>query len=127
MAKDTQKAVPQTEEQLIEKEAALKLLEETFAEDAKNFVLEKEKFDKEETISINQTKFNEVMKLRKEQIKKFKSLDKFNNGLKFTLHTDEAERIKKDEAFAKKTENWRKNLERDFYLEETVDVLSKIK
>ncbi|GGG44617.1 carboxy terminal-processing peptidase [Epilithonimonas arachidiradicis] len=87
----------------------------------------KEALDKEETITLNQTKFNELMKMRKAQIEKFKGLEKFNNGLKFTLHTDEAERIKKDEAFAKKTENWRKNLERDFYLEETVDVLSKIK
>jgi len=87
----------------------------------------KEALDKEETITLNQTKFNELMKTRKAQIDKFKGLDKFNNGLKFTLHTDEAERIKKDEAFSKKTENWRKNLERDFYLEETVDVLSKIK
>lgn len=87
----------------------------------------KEALDKEETITLNQTKFNELMKKRKAQIDKFKGLDKFNNGLKFTLHTDEAERLKKDEAFAKKTENWRKNLERDFYLEETVYVLSKIK
>ena len=87
----------------------------------------KEALDKEETITLNQAKFNELMKTRKAQIEKFKGLDKFNNGLKFTLHTDEAERIKKDEAFAKKTENWRKNLERDFYLEETVDALSKIK
>ena len=87
----------------------------------------KEALDKEETITLNQAKFNELMKTRKAQIDKFKGLDKFNNGLKFTIHPDEAERIKKDEAFAKKTENWRKNLERDFYLEETVDVLSKIK
>ncbi|MBP6575600.1 MAG: carboxy terminal-processing peptidase [Chryseobacterium sp.] len=87
----------------------------------------KEALDKEETITLNQAKFNELMKTRKAQIEKFKGLDKFNNGLKFTLHPDEAERIKKDEAFAKKTENWRKNLERDFYLEETVDALSKIK
>lgn len=87
----------------------------------------KEALDKEETITLNQTKFNELMKTRKAQIEKFKGLDKFNNGLKFMVHPDELERIKKDEAFAKKTENWRKNLERDFYLEETVDVLSKIK
>lgn len=87
----------------------------------------KEALDKEETITLNQTKFDALMKTRKAQIEKFKGLDKFNNGLKFTIHPDEAERIKKDEAFAKKTENWRKNLERDFYLEETVDALSKIK
>mgnify|MGYP000865423847 CR=1 FL=1 len=87
----------------------------------------KEKLDKEETISINQTKFNEVMKLRKEQIKKFKSLDKFNNGLKFTLNTDEAVREKTDEAFQKKTENWTKNLQRDIYMQEAVNIVSEMK
>ena len=87
----------------------------------------KEALDKEETISLKQDKFFEIAKTRKAQIEKFRALDKFNNGLKFTLHKDEAERIKKDEAFAKKTENWKKNLQRDFYLEETVNVLSKLK
>ncbi|MCG2793835.1 MAG: carboxy terminal-processing peptidase [Weeksellaceae bacterium] len=87
----------------------------------------KEALDKEETITLNQTKFNELMKTRKAQIDKFKALDNFSNGLKFTVYQDEVERSKKDEAFAKKTENWKKNLERDFYLEETVDALSKIK
>ena len=87
----------------------------------------KEKLDKEETISLNQTKFNEVMKIRKEQIKKFKSLDKFNNGLKFTLNTDEAVREKTDEAFQKKTENWTKNLQRDIYMQEAVNIVSEMK
>ena len=50
----------------------------------------KEKLDKEETISLEQSKFNEVMQSRKAQIKKFKALDKFNNGLKFTLNPDES-------------------------------------
>ena len=87
----------------------------------------KENLDKEESISLNQTKFNEVMKLRKEQIKKFKSLDKFNNGLKFTLNTDEAVREKTDEAFQKKTENWTKNLQRDIYMQEAVNIVSEMK
>lgn len=87
----------------------------------------KESLDNEEVITLNQTKFNELMKTRKAQIEKFKVLDKFNNGLTFTLHKDEAERIKTDEAFAKKTENWTKNLQKDFYLEETVNALSEIK
>ena len=50
----------------------------------------KEKLDKEETISLNQAKFDEVMKTRKSQIEKFRALDKFNNGLKFSLNPDEA-------------------------------------
>ena len=87
----------------------------------------KEKLNKEETISLNQTKFNEVMKTRKMQIKKFKGLEKFTNGLKFTLNPDETVREKNDEAFTKKTENWVKNLQRDLYLQEAVNVISEMK
>lgn len=87
----------------------------------------KENLDKEETISLNQAKFDAVMKTRKAQIEKFKALDKFNNGLKFTLNTDEITREKTDEAFTKKTENWTKNLQRDLYLQEAVNVASEMK
>ena len=87
----------------------------------------KENLDKEESISLKQSKFNELMKTRKAQIEKFKALDKFNNGLKFTLNPDEVIREKKDEAFAKKSENWVKNLKRDLYLQEAVTVIGEIK
>ena len=87
----------------------------------------KEKLDKEESISLNQAKFSEVMKTRKAQIEKFKSLDKFSNGLKFTLNPDEVLREKKDEAFAKKSQNWTKNLQRDLYLQEAVTVAGEMK
>ena len=87
----------------------------------------KENLDKEESISLNQTKFNEVMKTRKAQIEKFKALDKFNNGLKFTLNPDEVIREKKDEAFAKKSQNWVKNLQRDLYLQEAVNIAGAMK
>ncbi|MBV2166768.1 MAG: carboxy terminal-processing peptidase [Kaistella sp.] len=87
----------------------------------------KENLDKEESISLNLTKFNEVMKTRKAQIEKFKVLDKFNNGLVFTLNPDEILREKKDEVFAKKSQNWKKNLQRDLYLQEAVIVASQLK
>ena len=87
----------------------------------------KENLDKEESISLNQTKFNEVMKTRKAQIEKFKALDKFNNGLTFTLNPDEIVREKKDEAFAKKSQNWTKNLQRDLYLQEAVAIAAQMK
>ena len=87
----------------------------------------KENLDKEESISLNHAKFNEVMKTRKSQIEKFKALDKFNNGLKFTLNPDEVIREKKDEAFAKKSQNWTKNLQRDLYLQEAVAVVREMK
>ena len=87
----------------------------------------KENLDKEESISLNLTKFNEVMKTRKSQIEKFKALDKFNNGLVFTLNPDEILREKKDEVFAKKSQNWKKNLQRDLYLQEAVIIASQLK
>ena len=87
----------------------------------------KENLDKEESISLNLTKFNEVMKTRKAQIEKFKALDKFNNGLVFTLNPDEILREKKDEVFAKKSQNWKKNLQRDLYLQEAVTVIGEMK
>ena len=88
---------------------------------------ELEKLDKEEKITLNLNKFNKLMKSRKDQIKKFKSLSKYDNKLVFTLHKDEQTRGKKDEVFAKKSESWLKNLKRDLFLEETVNVISEMK
>lgn len=87
----------------------------------------REKLDKEEKISLNIDDFGAVMKERKAQIERFKPLLKYNNGLTFTLHPDEVTRGKKDEVFAKKSDNWMKNLKRDLYLQETVNIISEIK
>ena len=76
----------------------------------------REKLDKEENITLNITKFNELMKNRKSQIEKFKALTKFENGLQFIMYPSEIEREKKkDEAFKKKkSEMWIKNLKKIF-------------
>ncbi len=66
------------------------------------------------------------MKERKQQIERFKALDKFRNGLTFVIHPDEALREKKDEAFKKKTENWLKNLQRDVYLQEAMNIVQEM-
>lgn len=87
----------------------------------------KEKLDKEEKVSLNIKDFEELMKARKAQIEKFKSLVKYNNGLNFSLHADEVSRGKTDEVFAKKSDNWLKNLKRDIYLQETVNIISEMK
>ncbi|CAM3469485.1 carboxy terminal-processing peptidase [Elizabethkingia occulta] len=82
---------------------------------------------KEETVTLNQTKFFELMKKRKEELKKFESLTKYDNGLQFTQYQSEIERMKKDEAFSAKSKNWIKNLKRDLYLQEAMNVISEIK
>ena len=87
----------------------------------------KEALDKEQSITLNQAKFDALMKQRKEQIKQFETLQNLSNGLKFSIYSDEMLRETKDEAFKKKTENWIKNLQRDIYLQEAVNVVSEMK
>lgn len=82
---------------------------------------------KEETITLNQNKFFALMKKRKEEVKKFEPLTKYDNGLQFVQHPNEVERMKKDEAFSVKSKNWIKNLKRDLYLQEAVNVIGEIK
>lgn len=87
----------------------------------------REQLDKEETITLNINKFNDLMKQRKAQIEKFKALTKFENGLKFTMFPSEIEREKKDEAFKKKSEMWVKNLKKDTYLQEAMNIIAEMK
>ncbi|MEY8759008.1 carboxy terminal-processing peptidase [Chryseobacterium tongliaoense] len=84
----------------------------------------REKLDKEETITLNINKFNELMKQRKAQIEKFKALSKFENGLQFVMLPTELEREKKDEAFRKKSEMRIKNLKKDPYLQEAMNIVA---
>lgn len=86
----------------------------------------KNKLDKETSITLNETKFMALMKARKEQLKEFKPLEKYDNQLTFLLHPDEIMREKKDSDFTKKTKAWLKNLSRDFYLDEAVHVVSEM-
>ena len=86
----------------------------------------REKLDKEENITLNINKFNELMKHRKAQIEKFKVLTKFENGLQFIMYPAEVEREKKDEAFKKKSEMWIKNLKKDLYLQEAMNIVSEM-
>lgn len=87
----------------------------------------KEELDKEKSLPLEWNAFFAVMKQRKAKIDSFKPLDRYNNHLKFILHPDEFERRKKDEAFSKKTENWLKSLQKDFYLQDAVLNLEKLK
>ncbi|KQS90072.1 carboxy terminal-processing peptidase [Chryseobacterium sp. Leaf394] len=84
----------------------------------------REQLDKEKTITLNMNKFNDLMKQRKAQIEKFKVLTKYDNGLKFNMYPAEIEREKKDEVFKKKSEIWVKNLRKDTYLQEAMNIIA---
>jgi len=81
---------------------------------------------KEDKVSLNSKQFFKLMNKRKEEIKKFDAFTKYDNGLKFIQHENEIERMKTDEAFSVKSKNWIKNLNRDIYLREAVNVISEI-
>ena len=87
----------------------------------------KDKLDKEKSITLNETKFMALMDKRKEELKQFKPLEKYDNKLKFLINPDEVLREKKDSVFLKKTQAWTKNLSRDFYLDEAVNIVSEMK
>lgn len=87
----------------------------------------RENLNKEETITLKQSKFNELMAARKAQIKKFEKLEKLENGLKFTRYPEDLKREKSDEVFKKKSENWVKNLRKDVYLREAINIISEMK
>lgn len=56
----------------------------------------------------------------------YKPIEKYDNQLKFIQYPHEIERSKKEEDFKKKSETWLKNLKRDFYLQEAVNVMSEM-
>ncbi|WP_417428043.1 carboxy terminal-processing peptidase [Halpernia sp.] len=87
----------------------------------------KDNLDKEKSITLNETKFMALMAKRKEEIKQFKPLEKYNNKLNFIINPDEVLREKSDTVFAKKTKAWTKNLSKDFYLDEAVNIVSEMK
>lgn len=87
----------------------------------------KDNLDKEKSITVNEKKFADLMAKRKEDLKQFKSLEKYKNNLNFIVNPDEVVREKADSMFAKKTKAWTKNLGRDFYLDEAVNIVSEMK
>ncbi|MGS0747945.1 carboxy terminal-processing peptidase [Halpernia sp. GG3] len=87
----------------------------------------KDKLDKEKSITLNEKKFMALMDKRKADLKEFKPLEKYDNKLSFILNPDEVLKEKSDTTFAKKTKSWTKNLSRDFYLDEAVNIVSEMK
>lgn len=78
------------------------------------------------TISLNAKQFFALMDTRKKQIEKFKPLEEYKNGLNFVFHQNEQQRMAKDEVFAEKRNNWLKQLKKDLFLKEALQVLEDV-
>lgn len=61
------------------------------------------------------------------EIEKFKPLNNYDNKLTFVSPTHEIKLVEKDSSLASKREAWHKNLKKDAYVEEAVNVLNDLR
>lgn len=86
------------------------------------------KKNQEETVvNLNYDLFKKDVAIHKQESKKFESISKYNNNLTFNSPTYELPIIEKDSILSKKREVWHKNLSKDIYVEEALQVLSELK
>ena len=81
----------------------------------------------ESTISLNLKDFDDENEAFKKEVEKYKPLSKYNNNLSFTSPVKELKLIEQDSTLAIKREKWHKNLQKDAYIEEAVNVLVDLK
>ncbi len=65
--------------------------------------------------------------VKEKEAKRFNSVFKFNSNLKFSSPKHELEWLNKDEDLKEKRERWHKNLSKDMYVAEALNVLSQLK
>lgn len=78
------------------------------------------------TISLNYEAYKKELSEIESQTKKFKSIEKFKNNLKFTSLPYELDLIAKDELLKEKRERWHAELVKDVYMSETLNVLTDL-
>ncbi|MGB1284672.1 MAG: carboxy terminal-processing peptidase [Polaribacter sp.] len=77
--------------------------------------------------SLNYKNYAEENKAKEEQAKKFSSAFKFDSNLKFVSPKYEFPLLEKDSVLADKRLAWHKNLSKDVYVSEALNVLSELK
>tara|TARA_X000001036_G_scaffold438869_2_gene487933 strand:+ start:256 stop:2358 length:2103 start_codon:yes stop_codon:yes gene_type:complete len=75
------------------------------------------------SISLNFSSYNSFLNKQREKNKKFESLNKYENNLKFKLLKAEKQYIQSDKELLSSRNRWHRNLTRDLYLEEGVKAL----
>ena len=77
--------------------------------------------------SLNYKVFAKENKTQEKESKKFKSVFKYNSNLKFSSPKYELPLLKKDTTLSDKRIAWHKNLSKDMYVTEALNVLSELK
>ena len=81
----------------------------------------------ENTFSLNLNQFKKEMALSDAKIKKFKAISDYNNKLKFNSLPNEIALFEKDSLLKQKRERWHEDLQKDLYMEETLNVIAEIR
>lgn len=81
----------------------------------------------DKTVALNYEDFKKDFKEKEKKSKKYDNLTKYKNGLKVTSPKYEEALMKNDTVLKKRRETWHKNLGKDIYLEESIEVLKDIR
>lgn len=79
------------------------------------------------TYSLNFNEYVKNLDSKEEYAKRFNSVFKFNSNLDFNSPTYEKELFKQNKDLKEKRERWHKNLAKDMYVAEALNVLSQLK
>ncbi len=81
----------------------------------------------EKEVNLNFDAYYADVERRKEETKRFDSIDKYSNQLKFESLPYEIELMAEDSTLLEKRKRWHKNLGKDIYVEEAIHVLEDLK
>ena len=81
----------------------------------------------ENTFSLNLKQFKKEMALSDAKIKKFKAISDYNNKLKFNSLPNEIALFEKDTLLKQKRDRWHEDLQKDLYIEETLNIIAEIR
>ena len=81
----------------------------------------------ENVFSLNLNEFKKQMDIADTKIKKFKAISDYNNKLQFQSLPNEVALFEKDTLLKQKRERWHEDLQKDIYVEETLNVISEMK
>lgn len=78
------------------------------------------------TVNLNFDAYSKDIDVRKEETKRFDSIDEYDNKLTYRSLANEMALMKQDTTLREKRKRWHKNLAKDIYVEEAVNVLEDL-
>ena len=81
----------------------------------------------EKEITLNLNDFNKELAIADEKLKKFKVISDYKNNYQFVSLPDEVALFEKDTLLKQKRERWHEEMQKDIYIEETLNIISEIK